>query len=53
MAISLETSLRQIRVATRSSCFPSIAQNLNIELAGLDEFSGAIGAALLSEEIID
>ncbi len=46
----LEPSLLLINTVTKSLCFPSIAENLKIGFASLDEFSGAIGAALLGGE---
>ncbi len=42
--------LQQISQNVKAFCFPSIAQNIRIELGKLDEFSGAFGAALLSQE---
>lgn len=50
VAQGLKDQLTEIAAIAKKHCFPSIAGSLQIDLAKLDEFSGAFGAALLSEE---
>ena len=50
VAQGLKPHLPQIAATTKKHCFPSIAQSIQFDLAKLDEFSGAFGAALLFEE---
>lgn len=50
VAVGLKPSIEPLNARVKALCFPSIAENLKIELSELDEFSGAIGAALLEKE---